>query len=266
MSRYAVGLSYHGAAYHGWQRQADLPTVQGEIEAALSRVADHPVSISVAGRTDAGVHASGQVIAFDSVSNRTVADWLRAGNGLTSDAIRFNWVQPVSADFHPRYSAAARRYVYLYSDISRDQRAAPDPHLSGLTWGTPDLDPDRMHREGQALLGEHDFTSFRAAGCQSLTPLRRVNRLSVSRQGPFVVFEIEANAFLLHMVRNIASALKDIGSDPTRPDGEIASLLAAKDRRQVGKTAPPQGLYLASVSYPDFDLPEDRAPGLIQDF
>ncbi|MEM9621309.1 MAG: tRNA pseudouridine(38-40) synthase TruA [Pseudomonadota bacterium] len=249
---YAMGVTYDGAPFHGWQRQRNDVSVQGVLEDALSRVADHPVTIAAAGRTDTGVHATGQVISFRSGASRSLRDWQRGANALTPSAVSVDWVVAASADFHPRYSATARTYHYLFHDVSH-----PDPLLAGRVWSTTGLDSDAMHRAAQQLLGEHDFSGFRAAGCQSLTPMRRINRCLVWRQGPLVVLEIEANAFLLHMVRNIARGLQDVGRH--RDSGLIAAVLAGRDRTRLGATAPAQGLYLTRVSYPGFAIPPPRA-------
>ncbi|XOV81852.1 MAG: tRNA pseudouridine(38-40) synthase TruA [bacterium] len=248
MITHVFGVTYNGAPYNGWQRQLQQATVQGEIEAALARIANEPVTLSVAGRTDAGVHATGQVAAFSTNTKRPLHDWHRGLNALTSDNIHIDWIQLSPQTFHPRYSATARRYVYVYHDIGYSH-----PHLPGQVWGCAPLDADAMHRAGQGLVGEHDFSSFRGAGCQSVTPLRRVNQLQVRRQGVFVLMEIEANAFLLHMVRNIARALHDVGRGA--PSDSPVQWLQCRDRSVVGATAPPCGLYLTRVLYPGFDLP-----------
>jgi len=247
MLSYAFGVTYDGADFHGWQRQADLPTVQSTLEQALSQIADAPTMISVAGRTDAGVHAIGQVGAFSSDASRSLQDWKRGLNALTPTTIRVDWVVLAPEEFHPRYSATARRYVYLFHDTERAH-----PMLAKRVWSCAHLDADAMHRAGRVLLGEHDFSSFRGAGCQALSPLRRVNRCEVTRRGEFVVLDIEANAFVLHMVRNIAAGLQEVG---TCKRAELRTLLDAKDRTQLGPTAPPDGLYLVEVSYPGQDLP-----------
>ena len=254
MNSYVLGVTYNGTPYRGWQRQPGQNTVQGEIEAALGRIANEPVSLSVAGRTDAGVHATGQVAAFSTSTKRPLHDWHRGLNALTSDNIHIDWIQTAQEAFHPRYSATARRYVYVYHDIGYSH-----PHLQGQVWGCSRLDADAMHRAGQRLIGEHDFTSFRGSGCQSITPMRRVNLLQVRRQGEFVLLEIEANAFLLHMVRNIARALHDVGEGAHTDNGVTTSSpaqwLKLTDRSLVGATAPPSGLYLTAVSYPGYNLP-----------
>ena len=247
-SVYVMCVQYRGDQFNGWQRQIDQPTVQGHIEAALSQVAAHPIRIAAAGRTDAGVHATGQIINFTTSAVRPIDAWLKGVNSLTPKSIQVAWVRQAPANFHPRYAATARRYNYVYYDRDRF-----NPFVDGLAWCTENLDQDAMHRAAQWFIGEHDFTTFRAAGCQSLSPKRRVNRCEVRRQGHFVVMEIDASAFLLHMVRNIASALCDVGMGaPTR---SVRDLLLVKDRVRLGVTAPPQGLYLTHVSYPGADFP-----------
>ncbi|MEM6999600.1 MAG: tRNA pseudouridine(38-40) synthase TruA [Pseudomonadota bacterium] len=253
--RYAAGISYQGSAFKGWQRQTGLPTVQGEIEAALSRIADHPITIQAAGRTDAGVHASGQVIAFSSTAARDLHTWQRGGNGLTSDEIHMDWICVTPTEFHPRYSAVSRRYLYVFQDRRHD------PFLTHAVWQTAELNPDQMHRQAQALLGEHDFSSFRGAGCQSLTPMRRLNHCRVYRHGAFVLLDIEANAFLLHMVRNIAAALAAHGRSQASLDA--AALLRARDRTLAPATAPANGLYLTHVHYPGADFPAGKIPAFL---
>lgn len=257
MAAWALGIAYDGSEFHGWQLQQGLPTVQGELEQALARIANAPVRVQAAGRTDRGVHATGQVVGFSTQTVRDGETWLRGLNGLTGPQIRISWVREVDADFHARYSASARRYHYLFSDTQR----FADPLVRDRVWHCQGLDADLMHREAQALLGEQDFTSFRAAGCQSSTPLRRVHRCTVARKGRFVVLEIEANAFLLHMVRNIAAALHALGRGESKYP--IGQLLALRDRTQVGATAPPDGLYLSNVVYPGYDLPVGELPALI---
>ncbi|MEQ9450872.1 MAG: tRNA pseudouridine(38-40) synthase TruA [Pseudomonadales bacterium] len=247
MSTWALGIAYNGKDYHGWQRQPDRTTVQGELEKALSRIADQPVTLIVAGRTDKGVHATGQVAHFKADVSRSDHDWLRGLNGLTPPSMQITWVKQVAEGFHARYSAVSRSYTYLYREVSQDV------FLDDFVWCIDPVDVDLMHQEAQTLLGEHDFSTFRGSGCQSVTPMRRVNRATVRREGAFVVLEIEANAFLLHMVRNIAAALYARGCGAEKRS--MQQLLALRDRTQAGLTAPPQGLYLSRVSYPDYQLP-----------
>ena len=253
MQNVALGISYNGTPFKGWQYQTDVPTVQGELQTAISKIENTQVQIRVAGRTDAGVHATGQVASFVSHSERAESVWWRGLNGLTSDHIRVNWVKFLSPDFNPRYSAVARRYLYVFQD------QGIEPFANQLAWQcTRQLDADVMHRAAGTLIGEHNFSSFRGAGCQSLTPMRRINKCQVRRVGNLVVLDIEGNAFLLHMVRNIARALHDIGV--SGDEKLMSTWLAAKDRREIGATAPPQGLYLAEVIYPSFNLPGSNPP------
>ncbi|MEL0048560.1 MAG: tRNA pseudouridine(38-40) synthase TruA [Gammaproteobacteria bacterium] len=256
-NHYVFCVQYHGAAFSGWQRQHQQKTVQGELERALSTIANEPVTVRAAGRTDAGVHASGQIADFITAVDRPAEQWLRGVNGLTPDGIFVTWLRAINDDFHPRYDAVSRRYTYLYYD-----QGSSNPFLQSLAWCTGGLDDSAMHTQAQALLGEHDFSSFRGAGCQSLTAMRRVDRCEVRREGPVVIMNIEANAFLLHMVRNIASALHHVGTE--NPKGYISRLLQMRDRTQLGITAPAQGLYLAEVSYPSQAFPEVELPPLIR--
>ena len=247
--RYALAVQYAGGEFHGWQRQRDVPTVQGTLEQAASKLADEPVTLQVAGRTDAGVHAVGQISSFSCSRAPDTRNWQRGLNSLTPKSIHVIWVRAVPAEFHPRYDATSRRYTYVFYDQQRT-----DPFVAGLAWCCDVLDADAMHRQAQCLLGEQDFSSFRGAGCQSLTPMRRVDQVSVRRQGAYVVMDIVANAFLLHMVRNIASGLLSVGRGAA--NGYLADVLAARDRSALGVTAPPQGLYLSEVCYSSVALPK----------
>ena len=250
--RYAAGVEYVGTAYAGWQAQAHANSVQTEVERALSRVADAPVAIAAAGRTDAGVHALGQVIHFDSDAPRKDIAWLFGANSLLPSDIALRWVQPVPEDFHARHSALARRYRYLIHNAAArssllDRRAG---------WCRYPLDETRMHAAARHLLGEQDFSAFRAVECQSRTPMRNVIAAEVSRRAQLVIVEIEANAFLHHMVRNIVGTLIEIGRGLQPPDWTRA-LLEGRDRTAAGATAPADGLYLWRVRYPArFGLPE----------
>lgn len=258
MARYALGVTYNGGQFHGWQRQRGVPTVQGALENALNQVANHTVELSVAGRTDKGVHACGQVAAFTSLSERTPYQWRRAMNSLTPTDISVDWVVPVNDDFHPRFAATARRYLYLFATEPQ-----ANPLVDPFVWRCPKLDTHCMHVAAQALLGEQDFTSFRAAGCQSNTPWRRIHHANVLRHGPWIILDIEANAFLLHMVRNIARGL--VEASHSGDEDFIGRLLAMKDRTRLGPTAPPQGLYLYAVSYPNANFATPSLPPLLAD-
>lgn len=257
MTKWALGLAYNGKRFHGWQRQLDVLTVQGELERAISKIANESVQLIVAGRTDKGVHATGQVAHFSTQSQRTANDWLRGINGLTPPDVRVQWVEEVAQNFHARYAAIARRYNYIFLDNA----LKGDVFLDDYVWCCEGLNVDAMHVQAQSLLGEHDFTSFRAAGCQSLSPMRQINRVTVARSGNFVVLEIEGNAFLLHMVRNIASALFDVGRGHN--SCTIDELLSRKNRALVGKTGPAQGLYLQNITYPGYDFPPGESLRLL---
>lgn len=256
--RIALCIEYNGGSFNGWQAQksASARTVQETLERALSEVADHHVNLVCAGRTDTGVHASGQVVHFDHWHQRPADAWHRGGNSLLPPEIAIRWSRPVSNAFHARFSATARRYRYVISN-----HPVRPAILSGLvTHHRYALDAAAMHAAGQLLLGENDFSAFRGAACQSPTPMRNLHHLSVSRYSEFVVIDVEANAFLLHMVRNIAGVLMEIG-EGRRPPDWAGELLEARDRTLGGVTAPPDGLYLVKVSYPaEFGLP-DEVPG-----
>lgn len=253
--RVALALEYEGSAFYGWQAQRDpaIATVQEALEAAISRVADAPVTTVCAGRTDAGVHASHQVIHFDSPVARDEKAFVFGGNTHLPKSLSIKWARPVAPEFHARFSATARRYRYVI--LNRPLRSAHFHHLATLVYQP--LDAELMHREAQSLLGERDFSSFRGAGCQSNTPMRNVHFIKVLRRGDWVVVDIQANAFLLHMVRNIVGTLIAVGSG-RQPQGWTAQVMEARDRTQAAMTAPAAGLYLVDVAYPDaFHLPRD---------
>jgi tRNA pseudouridine38-40 synthase len=231
--------------------------VQREVERALSAVADHAVEVTAAGRTDAGVHALGQVAHFDSTAVRTPRAWMLGANAVLPGEISVRWVVPVKHEFHARYSALSRTYLYRIVN----QPGRPALLRRRVCWVRRPLDAGAMHAAAQAVLGEHDFSSFRAAECQSKSTLRRVMRIAVERRGTSVDLTVRANAFLHHMVRNIAGALISVGTGRHAVPW-LAELLAARDRRLGAATAPPQGLYLAQVEYPPgFGVPpvEDAA-------
>jgi tRNA pseudouridine38-40 synthase len=256
MSRIAVGLEYEGTSYAGWQSQPTADTVQVLAERALGKVAAEPVSLVCAGRTDAGVHARGQVAHFDTGATRTMRAWTLGANSDLPRDISISWVRPVPEHFHARYSAEARTYRYLIFNR---------PSRSGLlarraTWIHRPLDAEQMAQAAAALTGEHDFSAFRAAECQAKSPVRRMERLSVSRRGDWLAIEVTANAFLHHMVRNIAGLLIAIGKGDA-PVSWAAEVLAGRDRRLGAPTAPAQGLYLWYVRYPGaFALPGVSGP------
>ena len=257
MGTYALGVEYNGGAHSGWQRQRHSPSVQEELEDALSRVADRPVRTVAAGRTDAGVHATKQVVSFNTSAHRPPQAWRDGVNTQVGENIKVRWARAVDTEFHARYSASARRYLYLFRMDS-----VPAPLSDPFAWRVSSLETAAMHRAGQCLVGEHDFTSFRAARCQSRSSHRNVHRLAVHAIGALAVLDIEANAFLLHMVRNIAGALEQVGAGQ-RTERWIGERLQARDRRPIGKTAPARGLYLVDVQYPGYDFPAGNLPPLL---
>jgi tRNA pseudouridine38-40 synthase len=255
MPRFAAGLEYDGRAYSGWQFQPGLNTVQDVVQRALSRVADSPVEVMCAGRTDAGVHASAQVLHFDSAAARNERAWRLGANTYLPNDVSLVWVREVPGHFHARFSATARSYRYLI--LNRDSR--PGLAMGRATWERRPLDVERMHAAAQALVGEHDFSAFRAIECQAHSPVRRVERLAVTREGEWVRLDITANAFLHHMVRNVAGLLMSVGQGESPPE-RVASVLAGRDRKVNAATALPDGLYLVAVRYPaEFGLPAQSA-------
>lgn len=252
VSRVAACIEYRGTAYRGWQRQqSGVRSVQEAVEKALSRVANHPVKTVCAGRTDAGVHASSQIIHFDSDATRSVANWFHGANANLPADISLAWAQPVEPDFHARFSAKARRYRYvIYNDPVRPAHLAHE-----VTWNYRPLNVERMQQAGRLLVGEHDFTAYRAIACQAKSPVKTIHHLRLVRFGQFIVLDVRANAFLHHMVRNIAGVLMEIGCGE-RPVEWATEVLESRDRREGGLTAPPFGLYLVDVTYPEhFQLP-----------
>lgn len=250
--RIALGIEYNGVGLFGWQRQREVPSVQGHLEAALSKVANTAIELSCAGRTDAGVHATGQVVHFDTESVRDMRAWIMGANSNLPDGIAVRWAKEVPADFHARFSATARRYRYvIYNNKFRPAILGP-----GLSHYHQDLNIELMQQAAVHLLGENDFTSFRAIQCQSHSPFRNLIHLQLSRTGQYIVLDIKANAFLHHMVRNITGSLLHVGMGIKEPQW-IAELLAAKDRNLAAATAKAEGLYLVDVDYPEqFGIPK----------
>lgn len=245
MMRYAACVEYDGARFSGWQAQAEGRTVQCCVEQALSKVANHPVGVVCAGRTDAGVHALGQVIHFESDAARTTTAWLRGTNANLPKEIALVWVQSVSESFHARFSAVARRYRYVI--FNRDVR--PSFLAQRCSWDYRSLDEQRMNQAAQYLIGEHDFSSYRAVACQAKSPVRTLTRLQVTRRHDLLFIDVEANAFLHHMVRNIAGVLMAIGAGEHEPIW-AREVLEARDRTLGGVTAHPSGLYFMEAIYP----------------
>lgn len=252
-TRVACRIEYDGSNYNGWQSQphAGVVTVQDKLEEALAKVAKATVRVHCAGRTDTGVHAFSQVIHFDGPVTRSSKAWVMGGNTNLPRDIRIHWAVPVDCEFHARFSAQARRYRYVIANTP----VRPALLQAQVSWHRRQLDAAVMDSAAQALLGERDFSSFRAASCQSRTPMRDVQFIEVKRRGDLVILDILANAFLYHMVRNIAGALLAVG-DGRKPQNWIAELLAARNRTMAAETAPASGLYLVDVEYPShFGLP-----------
>ncbi|PIE37412.1 MAG: tRNA pseudouridine(38-40) synthase TruA [Gammaproteobacteria bacterium] len=260
-TRLAAAVAYCGTAYNGWQAQPqrDVSTVQIVLEQGLSRVANTAVRVHCAGRTDTGVHASHQIVHFDAPAARSPKSWVMGANANMPEDVRLLWVQAVDSDFHARFSATARRYTYVIANTP----VRPAHLLGQVTWCRHALDENAMHQAAQALLGEQDFSAFRAASCQSSTPMRNVHRVQVFRRGALLVIDIQANAFLHNMVRNIVGSLMAVGRGLQSVDW-LAELLAGRDRTAAADTASPHGLYLAGVSYDEYwGLPAQFSPPII---
>jgi tRNA pseudouridine38-40 synthase len=249
--RIAMGVEYDGSGFRGWQLQDEVRTVQDQLERAIGKVADHHVRVHCAGRTDAGVHALEQVIHFDTKARRSERSWILGTNVNLPPDINVLWARPVGSEFHARFCATGRHYCYLIllrptrSSLMRDR----------AVWVHRALDLDRMRQAAADLVGEHDFSSFRALGCQARSPIRRVHYLSLERRGRVLELRVGANGFLHHMVRNIAGVLMAVGCSD-EPISWVRELLEVRDRTRGGVTAPPQGLYLMGADYPErFGLP-----------
>lgn len=247
----AIGIEYDGSRFHGWQSQPSGETVQDRLEGAIATVAGEPVRLAAAGRTDAGVHALGQVAHFETNAVRPESAWVRGVNTLLAQAVAVQWAAPVADDFHARYSAISRTYRYvLYNHPVR-----PALHHGRVGWFHLPLDVDAMRTALVPLAGEHDFSAFRSSECQAKSPVRILRSWSLQRHGAYLCFEFTANGFLHHMVRNIVGCLVYVGKGK-HPPGWLAGVLAGRDRRQAAPTFPPDGLYLTAVDYaPGWALP-----------
>ena len=246
MFRIVLGIEYDGSHFSGWQYQQAQRTIQDELEKALSKVADQTIKVHCAGRTDSGVHALEQVVHFDTEVERELTSWLMGGNANLPEDVRIIWSKHSVDDFHARFSAIARFYRYVI--LNRQMKSAL--MRSQVTWCYSSLDEVKMHLAAQALIGEHDFSSFRAQGCQSHSPNRIMHFINVVRENEQIVVELSANAFLHHMVRNIVGVLMEIGLGK-RSVNWAGELLDIRDRVEAGATAPPYGLYLGGVYYPE---------------
>lgn len=257
MERIALGLEYDGSRFCGWQTQPSGCSVQDVLEEALAAIAGHPVNVTAAGRTDAGVHALWQVVHFDTTAHRPETAWVRGVNAHLPPALAVRWAKPVPEDFHARFSARARSYRYLL--CNRPTRPALWAGRVGFAHGA--LDIAAMRAAARSLLGEHDFSAFRAAECQARSPVRRLTRLDIQRRGELVVFDFTANAFLHHMVRNMVGCLVAVGRGKYPPRW-VAEVLASRDRRSSAPTFAADGLYLSGVEYDlEWGLP---APPLVE--
>jgi len=269
MPRMALGVSYDGARWQGWQTQPHGSTVQDTLETALSRFLARPVRTVCAGRTDTGVHAVGQVVHLDTLAERRTESWVRGVNALLPQSVAVQWAQPVPDDFHARFSALSRTYIYWL----RSARVRSPLTYGRAGWVHYPLELELMRQAAGRMLGEHDFSCFRSSDCQAASPIRTLHRLDIDRRGEFYIFTFKANAFLHHMVRNLMGALVYVGHGRQPPEW-IDALLARRDRRLAAPTFPPDGLYLAQVEYaPEFSLPistpgdiqpDFPAPGIIQ--
>jgi len=252
--RLALGLSYRGTAYHGWQSQPGGRTVQDHVEAALSEFAARRVTTLCAGRTDAGVHAINQVLHLDAPVQREPFAWVRGSNRYLPKDIALQWCVPVASDFHARNSALGRRYRYLL--LQSAVRPALEVGLCG--WSFKPLDGDAMREAAARLIGEHDFSSFRAAECQAASPVKTMRAITIEARGAYWHFGFDASAFLHHMVRNLMGCLLAVGSGQ-RPPGWIDEVLAARSREAAAPTFPADGLYFVGPYYDArFAIPESN--------
>jgi tRNA pseudouridine38-40 synthase len=242
--RIALGVEYDGSPYFGWQSQADGHTVQDALQVALSGIADEQISITAAGRTDTGVHALEQVVHFDTGVERPLSAWVRGVNALLPKSIAVLWAHPVPEEFHARFSAQARSYRYLL--INRPVRSAIQHGKVG--WFHAPLDVEKMREAAQYLLGEHDFSAFRAAECQAKSPVKTLAQLDITRQGDMIIFELTAGAFLHHMVRNIVGCLVYVGKGKHPPQW-MQQVLQSRERSLAAPTFAPDGLYLRHITY-----------------
>lgn len=244
--RIALGIEYDGTGYFGWQAQREVITIQGTLQEALSKVANEEIFLHCAGRTDANVHATGQVVHFDTRAKRHIDAWIWGTNTHLPPAIVVKWARQVDFSFHARFKATARRYRYVIFN----HPIRPAILHARATWHYYPLDIERMRIAGRYLLGEQDFSSFRSSQCNSKSPMRNVTDFAIQRHGDYVIIEIEANAFLHHMVRNIVGSLLKIGSGLKDPEW-LQEVLQAKSRKAAAETAPADGLYLINVTYPE---------------
>lgn len=256
--RIVLGIEYDGSAFCGWQTQPAGCAAQDKLETALTQIAGEPIATVCAGRTDAGVHALGQVVHFDTIAARPVTAWVRGSNALLPSALAVTWAKVMSDEFHARYSARERCYRYVL--LNRPVRPAADRARVG--WFHLPLALDKMRNAAHLLVGEHDFSAFRSSECQARSPVRDLRRLDIGRRGDYVIFEFCANAFLHYMVRTIVGCLVYVGKGKYPPEW-IGEVLASRDRRRAAPTFDAAGLYLARVVYDAaWALPEASRPAL----
>jgi tRNA pseudouridine38-40 synthase len=256
--RIALGVEYDGKPYLGWQSQPCGVTVQDTLQQAISRIADAPVAVTAAGRTDAGVHALEQVVHFDTSAQRPLSAWVRGVNSELPDSIAVRWAHAVPDVFHARFSAQRRSYRYLL--INRSVRSAV--HAGRAGWFHLPLDIEAMQEAAQCLLGEHDFSAFRAAECQAKSPVKCMSRIEIHREGELLMFDFSANAFLHHMVRNLVGCLVYVGKGKYPPSW-MAQILAGRERRLAAPTFAPDGLYLRRIQYDaEWGLPQIQESGV----
>ena len=242
--RIALGVEYDGRPYCGWQSQYDVMTVQDVLQEAVGKIADASISVVAAGRTDAGVHALEQVVHFDTEAERPLSAWVRGVNSELPDSIAVRWAHVVSEEFHARFSAEGRSYRYFL--INRSVRSAVQAGRAG--WFHLPLDIAAMQQAAHCLLGEHDFSAFRAAECQAKSPIKRMNSVNIRKEGEMVVFDFSANAFLHHMVRNLVGCLVYVGKGKY-PPAWLYEVLSGRERRKAAPTFMPDGLYLRRILY-----------------
>ncbi|MFV9972622.1 MAG: tRNA pseudouridine(38-40) synthase TruA [Francisella endosymbiont of Hyalomma asiaticum] len=249
MKNYLIQIEYFGKNYYGWQRQSHSPSIQSELEKALSKIANQTIEVNCAGRTDTGVHATSQIVNFHSDADRPLSAWQRGANALLPQDIKILAVKEVNNDFNSRFTALNRTYNYL---IYNSPISSPI-FAEHCLWENRELDIDKMNQSCKYLLGEQDFSSFRSSQCQSNTPFRNIQKAEFIKQGSFIVFEVIGNAFLHHMIRNFIGLLLKVGLGFESPDW-IKSVLEARDRIQAAETVKAHGLYFVGVQYPEFSF------------
>lgn len=255
--RVALGVSYRGQAYQGWQSQPGGNTVQDKLELALSRFADDTLRVMCAGRTDTGVHALNQVVHLDTRIEREPFSWVRGTNRYLPSDIAVQWAQPMAEAFHARFSAQGRRYVY----VLLESPVRPAVEVGSVGWSLRPLDPVAMQSASRLLLGEHDYSAFRSSECQAASPVKTIRGIDITRRGAYWRFEFDANAFLHHMVRNLMGCLLTVGTGRQTP-GWLSEVLTARDRAVAAPTFPADGLYFAGPYYDAALALPDHTPAM----